>query len=77
MLNSSDAKQRGTLLDLAWLLLTILFLWWVTGFRPFGGRDPAAKWKVPMHEEKIEPWHDKAAAEEGVLPGPKFGEDFR
>ena len=34
MLDPSNSKQRNTLVDLVWLLISLYFLFSITGFRP-------------------------------------------
>ena len=78
MLNPSDPKQRNTLVDLVWLLIVLYFLYSITGFRHFGCQPapPPAKWNALKQEDKVEPWDERPADENGPPPGPQFRRDF-
>ena len=75
MLNPSDKKQRNTLIELAWLLISLYVLLWVTGARPFESLQQALRWNAAMEKKKNEPWDEKIEGEDEGQPAPKLRRD--
>ena len=71
MLDPSDSKQRNTLVELAWLLITLYFVWSIFGFRNFSCHH--AQPPVPaneVHQNDLE-------HVDGMRPPPSERKGFR